>query len=168
MKGFKTIPIKFKCEPITIKEPYKPEVKEFADTDEFTRYFRANEDTFKEAASTRCLRDTSKEAAEDPEKPARFLTANKLNRTYKIPGYRIRIVRKGTDNEELTLVKDYSKTSSDDSLNEELNNETIEQILGRLHTAEISAERVYHLEELIQRLTDQVNNIEAFLVQFKR
>jgi hypothetical protein len=105
MKGFKSIPVKLKVEPITIKEPYKPEVKEFADTDEFTRYFRGNEDTFKEPS-------------EDPEKPAKFLTANKLNRTYKIPGYRIRIIRKGTDNEELTLVKDYSnKSPNDESLN---------------------------------------------------
>ena len=49
MKGFKNIPIKLKCEPITIKEPYKPDVKEFADTEEFTRYFRANEELFKES-----------------------------------------------------------------------------------------------------------------------
>ena len=52
MKGFKNIPVKFKPTPITIKEPYKPEVKEFADTDEFTHYFRANEELFKEPAKS--------------------------------------------------------------------------------------------------------------------
>ena len=110
MKSFKNIPLKLKgnsthsygavVEPITIKEPYKPEVKEFVDTEEFTRYFRGNEELFKEPSS-------------DPEKPSKFLTTNKLNRTYKIPGYRIRIIRKGTDNEELTLVKDYYTRTND-------------------------------------------------------
>ena len=150
MKGFKSIPIKLKgtpIEPITIKEPYKPEVKEFADTDEFTRYFRGNEDAFKEPS-------------EDPEKPGKFLTANKLNRTYKIPGYRIRIIRKGTDNEELTLVKDYTvkspadETISEPTIDETLLNETID--------------RVDKMDAIIQRLSDQIDNIEQFLCQLKR
>ena len=114
MKGFETtrtlqgrvksIPLKLKVgtpthpygavDPITIKEPYKPDVKEFTDTEEFTRYFRANEELFKEPRT-------------NEEIEPHFLTTNKLNRTYKIPGYRIRIINKGKDNEELTLVKDY-------------------------------------------------------------
>ena len=160
MKGFKSIPVKLKgnathsyaaaqVEPITIKEPYKPDVKEFADTDEFTRYFRGNEDTFKEPS-------------EDPEKPAKFLTANKLNRTYKIPGYRIRIIRKGTDNEELTLVKDYTSKSA--CVNDETTNEPSvdETMLNEL------SERVDKMETIIQRLADQIDNIEQFLVQLKR
>ena len=161
MKGFKSIPLKLKCEPITIKEPYKPDVKEFADTDEFTRYFRGNEDTFKEPS-------------EDPEKPAKFLTANKLNRTYKIPGYRIRIIRKGTDNEELTLVKDYTSKSSNDetpnepSIDESSLNELSDQLQRRLEAVEISTERVDRMETIIQRLTDQIENIEQFLCQLKR
>ena len=160
MKGFETtrtlqgrvksIPLKLKgppIEPITIKEPYKPEVKEFADTEEFTRYFRGNEDTFKEPS-------------EDPEKPGKFLTANKLNRTYKIPGYRIRIIRKGTDNEELTLVKDYtSKSPNDETTNEPSIDET---------TLNELSERVDKMETIIQRLAEQIDNIEQFLVQLKR
>ena len=150
MKGFKSIPVKLKgppIEPITIKEPYKPDVKEFADTDEFTRYFRGNEDTFKEPS-------------EDPEKPAKFLTANKLNRTYKIPGYRIRIISKGTDNEELTLVKDYtSKSPTDETPNEPSIDESS---LNEL------SERVDKMETIIQRLADQIDNIEQFLCQLKR
>ena len=144
MKQFKSIPVKLKnYAPITIKEPYKPDIKEFADTDEFTRYFRGNEDAF---------RDVS----DDPEKSPHFLTANKLNRTYKIPGYRIRIIRKGTDNEELTLVKDYTgKSTTDEAPScDELSNE--------------NTERIDHMEELIRRLAEQVSNIETFLCQLRR
>ena len=153
MKSFKTIAPRLKdseigrqsprhcrVEPITIKEPYKPDVKEFDDTDEFTRYFRGHEDQFKEPSS-------------DPEKEPRFLTANKLNRTYKIPGYRIRIIRKGTDNEELTLVKDYHGRSLDDSTVTEnsIENSSIEE-----------------LHQQVSELMDRVNNIETFLLQLKR
>ena len=142
MRSIKSIPIKLKCEPITIKEPYKPDVKEFADTDDFTRYFRANEDLFKEAS-------------DDPDKPPRFLTTNKLNRTYKIPGYRIRIIRKGTDNEELTLVKDYynRSTDKDDIVEEPIND---------------SMDRFTELEAQIGDIIDRINNIETFLMQLKR
>ena len=143
MKGFKNIPLKLKCEPITIKEPYNPEVKEFADTEDFTRYFRTNEELFKEPSS-------------DPDKPAKFLTTNKLNRTYKIPGYRIRIIRKGTDNEELTLVKDYYKRISEDVVNEDTVNE------------ESNNEKIVELEQSIADILERLNNIESFLVQFKR
>ena len=143
MKGFKSIPLKLKVEPITIKEPYKPDVKEFADTEEFTRYFRANEELFKEPS-------------DDPDKPSHFLTTNKLNRTYKIPGYRIRIIRKGTDNEELTLVKDYYSRPSVEAepLNESINDNTNERI-----------------DEMTAQITDiieRINNIESFLCQLKR
>ena len=139
MKSFKTITPRLKVEPITIKEPYKPDVKEFDDTDEFTRYFRGHEDQFKEPSS-------------DPEKEPRFLTANKLNRTFKIPGYRIRIIRKGTDNEELTLVKDYHGRSTDDSTsNDSMENSCIEE-----------------LRQQVSELMDRVNNIETFLLQLKR
>ena len=140
MKGFKNIQLKLKVDPITIKEPYKPDVKEFADTDEFTHYFRANEELFKESAKS------------EDDQP-KFMSANKLNRTYKIPGYRIRIIRKGTDNEELTLVKDYYKRTN------ESNEETINE-----------PDNVKY-EELQQQITDileRINNIESFLLQLKR
>ena len=148
MKGFKSIPVKFKCEPITIKEPYKPELKTFDSTDEFTAYFRANEDAFKEVAKSED--DTPK-----------FLSANKLNRTYKIPGYRIRIINKGKDNEELTLIKDYyNKTpaAEEDSLTDDKNSSAITELTERI-------------DDLTTQLTDiieRVNNIEEFLMQLKR
>ena len=143
MKSFKNIPVKFKPTPITIKEPYKPDVKEFADTDEFTHYFRANEEAFKEAP---------KNEEDNPH----FLTTNKLNRTYRIPGYRIRIINKGKDNEELTLVKDYYTRTSD---KEETVNETVDD--GTL-------ERIDTLETQISDILERLNNIETFLEQFKR
>ena len=143
MKGFKNIQLKLKVDPITIKEPYNPEVKEFADTEDFTRYFRTNEELFKEPRTS-----------EDIE--PKFLTTNKLNRTYKIPGYRIRIIRKGTDNEELTLVKDYYKRTSEDVVNEDTVNE------------ESNNEKIVELEQSIADILERLNNIESFLVQFKR
>ena len=144
MKGFKNIPLKLKVDPITIKEPYKPDIKEFADTEEFTRYFRANEELFKEPRT-------------DEDTEPHFLTTNKLNRTYKIPGYRIRIINKGKDNEELTLVKDYYTRIS------ESNQETIIDTDN-----DANNERITQLEELVQRITEQINNIETFLLQLKR
>ena len=143
MKGFKAIPVKLKCEPITIKEPYKPEVKEFADTDEFTHYFRANEELFKEPRTS-----------EDIE--PHFLTTNKLNRTYRIPGYRIRIINKGKDNEELTLVKDYYTRSTD---KEETVNETVD---------DTNSERIDEMASQITDILERLNNIETFLLQLKR
>ena len=142
MKGFKNIPIKLKVDPITIKEPYKPDVKEFADTDEFTHYFRANEELFKEPS-------------DDPDKPFHFLTTNKLNRTYKIPGYRIRIINKGKDNEELTLVKDYYKRTND--------NETLNDPIN-----DAANDKIVEIEQSIADILERINNIETFLLQLKR
>jgi hypothetical protein len=78
-KVFKRI----KYEPITVKEPHKYNVMEFADPEEFTAYYRENEDKFKGVSTLA------------------------LNKTYKIPGYRISLQNKGKENEELILKKDY-------------------------------------------------------------
>ena len=153
MKGFKNIPLKLKVDPITIKEPYNPEVKEFADTEDFTRYFRTNEELFKEPSSSI---GAAGKASSDPDKPAKFLTTNKLNRTYKIPGYRIRIINKGKDNEELTLVKDYYKRTSEtvDTSDETVVND--------------NTERIDDMATQITDILERLNNIESFLVQLKR
>jgi hypothetical protein len=148
MTSFKNIPVKFKSVilPITIKEPYKPDLQTFDTTDEFTAYFIANEDMFKEAPKSE-------------EDNPKFLSANKLNRAYKIPGYRIRIINKGKDNEELTLVKDYySRTSDDTNTNEKSLND---------YGANELVERMNRMEETIQQLVDQINNIEEFLLHLK-
>ena len=74
---------RIKYEPITVKEPHKYNVIEFADPEEFTTYYRENEDKFKNVSTL------------------------VLNKTYKIPGYRISLQNKGKENEELILKKDY-------------------------------------------------------------
>jgi hypothetical protein len=77
-----------KYEPITVKEPHKYNVQTFQDPDEFTAYYREHEDDFK------------------------GISTLVLNRTYKIPGYRITVSNRGKENEELMLRKDYYQAAS--------------------------------------------------------
>ena len=85
---------RMKYEPITIKEPHKYEIKNFEDPQAFTEYYREHEDEFKGVSTL------------------------VLNRTYKIPGYRISISKRGKEDEELILRKDYygSSTTTNDEL----------------------------------------------------
>ena len=90
----KTDTIKFKrvkYEPITIKEPYKYNVKNFADPEEFTEYYREHEEEF----------------YTKPPAEKQLLSTLVLNRTFKVPGYRITVTNRGKDTEELILRKDY-------------------------------------------------------------
>ena len=114
---------RFKYEPITIKEPHKEDVKRFNDTEEFTQYYRSHEDEFKNVSTLI------------------------LNRTYKIPGYRITITKRGTDNEELQLKKDYY-AGSKIVQTESVNNECLMKLLDE-----------------IRLLTQRIDNIEHFLSQ---
>jgi hypothetical protein len=75
--------LRLKYEPLTVKEPYVAEVKTFNNPDEFTIYYREHEDQLKNLSTLR------------------------LNKTFKIPGYRITVCKRGTDNQELMLKKDY-------------------------------------------------------------
>ena len=103
--------LRIKFEPITIREPHKYDVRTFEDSDEFTAYYRQHEDDFK-GVSTAIL-----------------------NRTYKIPGYRISIVGRGTDKEELILKKDYySGASKMETTNDY--SEQIAMIMRRLDNIE--------------------------------
>ena len=80
--------------PIEIKEPFKTDVIEFANTNDFTEYYREHEDDFNN------------------------ISTYKLNVKYKIPGYKIskRRVHAPTatnteeDKKEIILVKDYRYT----------------------------------------------------------
>jgi hypothetical protein len=109
-------------EPLTIKEPYKVEIKKFEDSDEFTRYYREHEDDFK------------------------GLSTLKLNRTYKIPGYRISVKNRGKEDEELILKKDYYGGCNKD--------ETVEENEPRVDALDV---------ELLHMLAKRVENIERFL-----
>ena len=116
-KSFKRI----KYEPITVKEPHKYDVKEFENPDEFTAYYRENEDEFKGVSTL------------------------VLNRTYKVPGYRISVAKRGTDNEELLLRKDYYGSTTNTTSKSQ------------------AIEALPQLQELIAR----IENIEAYLEQLK-
>ena len=103
---------RIKYEPITVKEPHKYNVQTFQDPDEFTAYYREHEDAFK------------------------GISTLVLNRTYKIPGYRITVSNRGKENEELMLRKDYYQAA----------------------TAPLPVPP-------IQELIDRIDNIEKFLEQ---
>ena len=109
-----------KFEPITVREPHRYDVKTFNDPDEFTTYYRQHEDDFKHVSTA------------------------VLNRSYKIPGYRISVTGRGTDREELILKKDYYAGSHN-------------EICPLGSAADISSE----LETLKRRL----DNIEQFLAR---
>ena len=111
--------IRTKFEPIRVKEPFTDEVKVFDTVDSFTRYYREHE---------------SEHAG---------ITSMKLNKMYRIPGYRIRITNKGKDNEELILVKDYTRHA--DMSNQSLPNNS-DAVLQQL------MERVAHIESYLQQL----------------
>ena len=110
---------RYKFEPITIKEPHKYDVKTFEDSDEFTAYYRQHEDDFK-GVSTAIL-----------------------NRTYKIPGYRISVVGRGTDNEELILKKDYYGATK--NMETEVTNDYSEQIA-------VIMRRLDNIEQYLQHI----------------
>ena len=106
---------RLKYEPITIREPHKYDIKTFDDPNDFTSYYREHEDEFKGVSTL------------------------VLNRTYKIPGYRISVSKRGTENEELMLRKDYysstveTNNSPDDRIPELIARiENIEQFLEQL------------------------------------
>ena len=118
MKSFR------RYEPLTIKEPFRVIVKRFDDPEAFTKYYREHEDEFKNISTLR------------------------LNKTYKIPGYRITVKNRGKDDEELMLKKDYyGGTGNVENDNVETDNSEIIQQL--------------------QTLEDRINNIERFLTQLK-
>ena len=102
--------MRIKYEPITIKEPHKYDVKTFEDSDEFTAYYREHEDDFKGVSTL------------------------VLNRTYKIPGYRISVSNRGKENEELTLRKDYSHTQAPASASAV--DSQIEELIARIENIE--------------------------------
>ena len=113
---------RLKYEPITIQEPHKYDIKNFDDPNDFTSYYREHEDEFKGVSTL------------------------VLNRTYKIPGYRISVSKRGTENEELMLRKDYytanatnSNASTDDNAN---NTELLKQLVARIDNIEMFLEQL--------------------------
>ena len=71
-----------------------------------------------------------------------------LNRTYKIPGYRISVVGRGKDNEELILKKDYygGKAICVDD-------DRAAKILDYSDELEVIKKRLDNIEQFLQRLS---------------
>ena len=114
---------RLKYEPITIQEPHKYDVKTFEDPNDFTSYYREHEDEFKGVSTL------------------------VLNRTYKIPGYRISVSKRGTENEELMLRKDYYTSNNSKSGTD--------------------SENGVEMNELLKQLVARIDNIEMFLEQLR-
>ena len=125
-------------DPIKIKEPLQINLKTFESTDEFTMFYRQNPDEFKNNDKTK------------------LLSANLLNRMFKVPGYRIRITNKGKDNEELILVKDYGYYAQIKSEND------------NAETDNINMELLQSLMDKINILSQRLDNVESFLEQLQR
>ena len=125
-------------DPIKIKEPLQINLKTFENTDDFTMFYRQNPDEFKNNDKTK------------------LLSANLLNRMFKIPGYRIRIANNGKDNEELILVKDYGYYKEIKSEND------------NVETDNLNTEIIASLTQKIEILTKRLDNIESFLEQLQR
>ena len=126
-------------DPITIKEPLNKDLKTFERTDEFTVFYRQNDSLFK-----------------DPVKNT-LLSANVLNRLYSVPGYKISVTKRGTDNEELILIKDYRSKYASGKNNQNNNSES----------DNVNTELLASLMNKIDILTKRLDNIETFLEQLK-
>ena len=128
-------------DPITIKEPLNKETKEFENTDEFTVFYRQNESLFK-----------------DPVKN-KHLSANLLNRLYTIPGYKISITKRNSDNEELILIKDYRSKYANVPL--------AKSEMKVASTDNSHDELIQNLMDKLNMLEQRINNVESFLTQLK-
>ena len=126
-------------DPITIKEPLNKDLKTFENTEEFTVFYRQNESLFK-----------------DPVKN-KHLSANLLNRLYSVPGYKISITKRGSENEELILIKDYRS-----KYNPNKNSET-----NSVETDNLNSELLQSLMDKINILTKRLDNVETYLEQLK-
>ena len=101
---------RLKYEPIPIREPHRYNVKTFETPDDFTAYYREHEEEFKNVSTLI------------------------LNRSYKIPGYRISISNRGKENEELILRKDYYTPNTEKNIDS--NPELLNQIVSRIDNIE--------------------------------
>ena len=123
--------------PIEVKAPQNTSAIIFDTVEEFTRFFRANESLFKTPDGSY------------------FLSANRLNRSYKVPGYRISIANRKKDNESLSLHKDYYRGAESVELADKLINPDIIDNLGKLSNIidDILA-RLDHIEEFLSSMTE--------------
>ena len=118
--------LRIKYEPLTVKEPYHAETMVFNTPDEFTIYYREHEDELKNLSTLR------------------------LNKTFKIPGYRITVTKRGSENQELMLKKDYYGVKSNEPLTESSKQTTDNNDIAK--RLSIIEQRIDNIERFLQQL----------------
>ena len=126
-----------KC--LKVLEPIQLDVKTFQDKQEFELFFNSHKNEFENSTTTR------------------------LNRMYKIPGYRISRVK-----DELCLKKDYTKNNLGNSSN--IDSQQIEELEEKIMKS-LEEERG-NTEELIEKVNENLQKLESrfgnLLVKIKK
>ena len=124
---------------LKVLEPIQLDVKTFKDKQEFELFFNSHKNEFENSTTTR------------------------LNRMYKIPGYRISRVK-----DELCLKKDYTKNNLGNSSN--IDSQQFDELEEKLMKS-LEEERG-NTEELIEKVNENVQKMEskfsALLVKIKK
>ena len=124
---------------LKVLEPIQLDVKTFKDKQEFELFFNSHKNEFENSTTTR------------------------LNRMYKIPGYRISRVK-----DELCLKKDYTKNNLGNSSN--IDSQQIEELEEKLMKS-LEEERG-NTEELIEKVNENLQKLESrfgnLLVKIKK
>ena len=124
---------------LKVLEPIQLDVKTFKDKQEFELFFNSHKNEFENSTTTR------------------------LNRMYKIPGYRISRVK-----DELCLKKDYTKNNLGNSSN--IDTQQIEELEEKIMKS-LEEERG-NTEELIEKVNENLQKLESrfgnLLVKIKK
>ena len=124
---------------LKVLEPIQLDVKTFKDKQEFELFFNSHKNEFENSTTTR------------------------LNRMYKIPGYRISRVK-----DELCLKKDYTKNNLGNSSN--IDSQQIEELEEKIMKS-LEEERG-NTEELIEKVNENLQKLESrfgnLLVKIKK
>ena len=125
--------------PIEIKEPFKTDVIEFNNTDDFTKYYREHEDEFSN------------------------ISTYKLNVKYKIPGYKIS-QRRSVASLPTTPNGDSDKLTNGVSTNDKKEIILIKDYHYK-HPSEIDAneESSMNVVSMLAELEKRISNIEIYL-----
>ena len=123
-------PLKFSnVEPLEVIEPYRPQIIQFESIEDFNSYYSKHQNEFNE-------------------------TTQKLNKKYKIPGYKFTSL-KGT----LKIIKDYQlKDSSESSLEETPQ----EREFMKCHVKNLE-EKIKNQQNMINELQKQIVEIQNYL-----
>ena len=119
---------------VQVIEPYKPQVIQFENIDDFNIYYTKHADDFKD------------------------ITTYKLNVKYKIPGYKI--TRKSG---ELKLIKDYRSRGPPSDEVDYSNKDKMTESQTDNEELPILRQRIENVEQQIKTLTAQLTNINKYL-----